>query len=286
MGASPRWCGSRIVLSNANFLNGCIFGVDTIPADVARKLGYYVYLYVNPADDQVLYVGKGKGRRAAVHLKDGKDSRKIEAIRAIRRTGAEPRIEILAHGLPNEEAALRLEAAAIDLLGLPRLTNEVRGWRSTRLGRMLLRQLVAAYRKKPVQIREAAMLIRINQLYRPTMSAVELYDVTRSAWVVGSQRRAQVKYAVAVFEGIVREIYDVIAWMPEGATLRTSRPSKDRAKKRWEFVGRLAPEQLRRRYIDRYVGDQFPQGAQNPIRYVGITSRTPKTVPTIAPAAV
>lgn len=30
-----------------------------IPADVARKLGYYVYLYVNPIDGCIFYVGKG-----------------------------------------------------------------------------------------------------------------------------------------------------------------------------------------------------------------------------------
>jgi hypothetical protein len=132
-----------------------------------------------PADGRIFYVGKGKGRRASAHLRDVSDSHKAAAIRAIRRAGGEPRIEVLAHGLPNEEAAFRLEAAVIDLLGLPRLTNRVRGWRSTELGRMPLAQLVAAYRKKPVRIREPAILIRINQLYRPTMSPAELYDATR-----------------------------------------------------------------------------------------------------------
>jgi len=35
-------------------------------------------------------------------------------------------------------------------------------------------------------------------------------------------------------------------------------------------VGRLAPERLRRKYIDRDVGSYFPPGAQNPIAYVNI----------------
>jgi len=35
--------------------------IQTIPADVARKLGYYVYVYVNPLDGQIFYVGKVKG---------------------------------------------------------------------------------------------------------------------------------------------------------------------------------------------------------------------------------
>jgi hypothetical protein len=222
-----------------------------------------------PADGRIFYVGKGKGRRASAHLRDVSDSHKAAAIRAIRRAGGEPRIEVLAHGLPNEEAAFRLEAAVIDLLGLPRLTNRVRGWRSTELGRMPLAQLVAAYRKKPVRIREPAVLIRINQLYRPTMSPTELYDATRSAWKVGPQRE-QAKYAVAVFEGIVREVYEITAWLPAGSTFSVRDERGVRALGRWEFVGRLAPARLRQRYVDRYVGKQFPQGAQNPIAYVNI----------------
>jgi hypothetical protein len=42
--------------------------VNIIPADVARKLKYYVYLYVHPETREVFYVGKGKGRRVAAHL--------------------------------------------------------------------------------------------------------------------------------------------------------------------------------------------------------------------------
>jgi hypothetical protein len=66
------------------------------------------------------------------------------------------------------EAALRVEAAAIDVLGLPALTNKVRGWRSTDLGRTPLGELVALYRKSPVKVRDPAILIRINKLYRPS----------------------------------------------------------------------------------------------------------------------
>ena len=254
--------------------------MDTIPADVEEKLGYYVYLYVDPADGKIFYVGKGKKSRAMWHLHRDDGSPLAEAIRAIRRAGREPRIDILAHGLPDAETALRVEAAAIDLFDRAQLTNQVSGWRSVEFGRIGLDQLAAAYHKKPVEIREPAILIRINQLYRPMMSPTELYDVTRSAWVVGEQRE-QAKYAVAVFDGIVREVYELTAWMPEGMTLRSHRPIKERITERFEFVGRLAPEELRCRYIDGYVGDQFPQGAQNPIRYVNITAETPRSAPTI-----
>ncbi len=35
---------------------------------MAEKLGYYVYLYVDPRDEKVFYIGKGKGERCLDHL--------------------------------------------------------------------------------------------------------------------------------------------------------------------------------------------------------------------------
>ena len=120
-----------------------------------------------------------------------------------------------------------------------------------------------------MKVTEPALLIRVNQLYRPTMSAMELYDATRGVWKVGA-RRELAKYALAVFEGIVLEVYEIVSWHPAGSTF-TSRDREDvSAPGRWEFVGRLAPERLRRKYIDRDVGSYFPPGAQNPIAYVNI----------------
>ncbi len=113
------------------------------------------------------------------------------------------------------------------------------------------------------------MLIRINRLYRPTMSATELYDATRASWKVGN-RRGKVKYALAVFEGIVREVYGVTAWLPSGSTFNSRFPRGDGRRDRWEFVGRLADDSVRRRYVDRFVGHLFPRGAQNPIAYLNV----------------
>jgi hypothetical protein len=33
----------------------------SIPHEVARRLGYYVYMYVDPRSDRPFYVGKGQG---------------------------------------------------------------------------------------------------------------------------------------------------------------------------------------------------------------------------------
>lgn len=243
--------------------------IETIPPDVARKLGYYVYAYVNPLDNQIFYVGKGKGRRVLSHLKETATSRKVATLKQIRSAGKKPRLEILAHGLGSADRALQVEAAVIDALGLPALTNQVRGWRSARYGRTPLEELVALYRRRPVRVQHPSILIRITELYRSQMTGSELYDATRTAWKVGPKRE-RVHYAFAVFEGIVREIYEVMEWLPAGSTYNCRDPHGIRVAGRWEFVGRLAPAGIRRRYINRDVSAYFTRGAQNPIVYAKI----------------
>jgi uncharacterized protein len=179
-----------------------------IPTDVARKLGYYVYILVNPLDGRVFYVGKGRNKRALAHLQDTGKSRKTAILRQIKYAGKAAQIEILAYGVKTADTALRIEAAVIDVLGLPALTNEVRGWRSSRFGRLPLSEVAALYRRKRVTVREPAILIRINELYRGGMNEMELYDATRGIWKVGPLRE-RAKYAFAVFEGVIREVYEI-----------------------------------------------------------------------------
>lgn len=240
-----------------------------IPRSVAHKLGYYVYVLVDPGTRSVFYVGKGKAGRALFHLQDMGKSKKAERIRSIRRAALEPRVDILAHGLKDEQTAYRIEAAVIDSLGLPTLTNIVRGKDTRAFGRLPLSDLVALYLKKRVEIREPAILIRINALYRPGMTAIELYDATRGVWRVG-EKRERARYAFAVFAGVIREVYEIQEWFPAGSTLMSRPDEGDAYPKRWEFVGRLAPERMRRRYVDRWIGHRFKQGSQNPIKYLNV----------------
>lgn len=240
-----------------------------LTATAARKLGRYVYVYVDPFDGSVFYVGKGTGRRALAHLDARGTSKRAARIREIRRRGAEPRIEILVHGLESHEDALRIEAAAIDLLRLPELTNEVRGWGTRVFGRMELTRLASLLSRVQVNIREPSILVRINELYRPGMSAVELYDATRGVWRLG-EKRERADFAFAVFEGVVQEVYEIAAWFSAGTTFSTRNPAGVRDAERCEFVGRVAGEPIRRRYLNRSVAHYFKQGNQSPVVYVNV----------------
>jgi hypothetical protein len=136
-----------------------------------------------------------------------------------------------------------------------------------------LAEAVAHYTKRKAHIREAAILIRINKAYRYGMSDVELYDATRSAWRV-SDRCQQAEYAVSVFEGVVREVYRINGWLTGGSSFNVRHNGRaHRRPGRMEFVGTLAEPEIRRRYINRFVGHLFPRGAQNPISYVNLGRR-------------
>lgn len=232
-----------------------------------ESLNHYVYLYINPLDKKIFYVGKGSGNRALNLDRRNVECQKI--LDEIHERGEEPIIEILVHGLQNDIAAKKIEAATIDLIGIDNLTNGVRGWESVEFGRMKLEELIAMYEKEKAIIDDPAILIRINQRYHYGMSDVELYDATRGIWKVGEGRNNAI-YALSVYGGIVREVYKIREWLPAGTTLYKTRPEiNDYAdKERWEFVGEVAEERIRKKYLLKSVEEYLPDHAQNPIRYV------------------
>ncbi len=225
----------------------------------------YVYVYTDPRNGEAFYIGKGRGNRAFSHLDETGETAKIARIVAIRKSGAEPRIDILRYGMTSDESSL-VEATVIDLLGLSHLANAVRGNHRTSSGRVSSKDLITLLTAKPAKIKEKAVLIIINRLYRSDMTAEELYEATRGIWKIGPKRN-KAELAMAVYQGIIREVYKVKRWVPAGTQRYKTRDSRGfKRSGRWEFEGEIAHD-IRDKYIDLSVRQLLGVKSQNPIRY-------------------
>lgn len=223
----------------------------------------YVYVYIDPRNGRPFYVGKGKGSRLIAHLKDRSESKKVMTIRALQKVGREPQIVILRHGMNDDQAAL-VEAAAIELLGIPPLTNQCHGFHKRSFGRISYNDFALTFTAKPADIRHSAILITINKLYHSDMSPKELYEATRGIWKVGP-RREGAEIAMPVYRGVIREVYRIQRWQPAGTSRYDTRDSSSfKGSGRWEFAGDV-DETLHDWYVGKSVRNHV---GQNPVRYV------------------
>ena len=121
-----------------------------------------------------------------------------------------------------------------------------------------------------INITEPALLIRIPKLFEEEMTDKQLYEATRGVWKVGSERE-KAEYALCVANGVVQEVYRIEKWQLAGTTTYETRPQGDvSVSGRWEFVGKVAPDIIRNKYIRKSVADYFEKGNANPINYLNI----------------
>jgi hypothetical protein len=240
--------------------------ISEFKQSVIEKVETYVYILIDPRNNKIFYVGKGKGNRIFQHVKgglkeetrNGEESLKTSLIKEIIKSGHEVKHFIVRHGL-TDEVALEIESAIIDLLSneylkLSDLTNEVKGHDSWERGMTTADELNLRYSAEPVDIKEPAIIFTINQLYNENMTAEELYNATHCCWNVGVDRE-KAKYAIAAYAGLVREVYEIEKWQPS------------KVEGRWEFTGKIADDEIRKRYLYKSLEKYIKKGAQNPIRY-------------------
>lgn len=244
---------------------------------VINELKYYVYIYSNPQTEEIFYIGKGKGNRVFAHLEDRFESHKVNYIQDLRNKGIEPKIEILIHGLDDEETALRVESSLIDLVGIKNLTNKQSGYKSATFGRMTIEQVNSAYDKQKVQIDEPSILIRISQAFRYSMSVIELYDYTRGQWRLNPEKAKTAKYGFSIYQGIIQEVYEIHNWYEAGKTYSVRQGNENIERDevegltgRYEFIGNLASKEIRNKYKYKSVEHYFKKGNSNPIMYLNL----------------
>lgn len=222
---------------------------------VCERIGYYVYILKDPRNDTIFYVGKGKGNRLFQHvqcaLENATDNDKYNLIREIHKDGKEVEHFILRHGL-EEKLSLEIESTIIDLLGIENLTNSVKGHDTWERGLKTVDEVFQHYDAKAVIFDEPCIIININRLYTRGISAQKLYDLTRASWIVGT-KRDRAKFAIASYRGLVREVYEIEKWQPNGD--------------RWEFIGKIAKDEIRDKYLNQSLENYIKKGGQNPIRY-------------------
>ena len=233
---------------------------------ILNQLNFYVYIISDPSDNEIFYVGKGRGKRVFSHLSDQSDNPKTTKIKEIRAKGLEPKIEFLVHGV-DDQTAKKIEAAIIDLIGKNKLTNKVRGYESSYFGRMDINQIRSKYESKRADITENVLLIKLTDSFSYSMSPMDLYDYTRGIWIVAQRRRETVTHAFAVYDGIIQETYNVASWFRAGTTFtnRVDIPAWQEMD-RWEFIGSIS-EEMREKYRYKSAAHYWPANAQNPIRY-------------------
>lgn len=281
-------------------------GEDPAPSGynplIAEHIGpphapFYVYLLIDPADEQVFYVGKGTGDRfrqhgaAAMLLADDAPAAEVGAklarIHSIRQQGRQPIIEFARIRIPTEKEAYLVEAVLIDVLArrAAALTNVVRG-HETSFGVVSLAELETELFAPPLDTQMAALLVilgswtpdddrelpRTGYGYRPGMTTRELYDSTRAWWVMGhSARSGHYRYAVAVFSGVTRGVWEIRqdSWRQWDV----SRHGQTRV--RWAFAAGPAPPEIAEAFVGR-TGRRIPTirpdgrsvfGSGSPIAY-------------------
>ncbi|WP_298144061.1 hypothetical protein [Flavobacterium sp.] len=128
-----------------------------------------------------------------------------------------------------------------------------------------------------IDIKEPAILIRLNKTFEPKMDRNVLFDYTRGRWKVKTERAKKAKYGIAVYKGIIQEVYEIEKWHKAGTT-ESSRKPNDRPdlnstkslEGRYEFTGKLASEEIRKKYNQKSVKHYFVKGNANPINYVNV----------------
>jgi uncharacterized protein len=115
-----------------------------------------------------------------------------------------------------------------------------------------------------LDVEEPAVAFNLNRTYRMGMPAKELYECTRGIWRVNLSRAERTRYAFAVYQGVVVEVFVPKRWHSAGMTpYQFRRFLAWELKGRLEFEGDIAPSEIRQKYL----GRRIPPHSQNPVRY-------------------
>ncbi len=118
-------------------------------------------------------------------------------------------------------------------------------------------------------ITDNVVIIRINRSYNPDMSALQLYDITRGCWRRKIESVDSAKYAFAAYRGEVVEVYRIDHWCHASKLNRETLPyDPETDRDRIGFIGSVADEEVRHRFVGRSVKEFFKRGDIGPVKLI------------------
>lgn len=111
-----------------------------------------------------------------------------------------------------------------------------------------------------VVITEPAIFIRLTKHNPSSLNPAQLQQLASYCWRV-SVRRKKAKYAIAVHQGIILQVYEIKTWQQI-----TNNNILPQDKGRWYFDGIVATD--KQHYIGQSVKHYFKPHSSNPITYV------------------
>jgi hypothetical protein len=123
---------------------------------------------------------------------------------------------------------------------------------------MNLQDIAIKYQAEEAVFEEPALLININRRYHYKITPEELYVATRGNWIISRERVKDIGIICSVYAGIIREVYAPSSWSDSNEDGRLC------------FEGRIAPNEIRDKYLNKSVAKYWKQGSQNPIKYVDL----------------
>lgn len=161
------------------------------------ELKYYVYMLLDPKNNEPFYVGKGTSNRVFNHMQCALtdvdiSNAKYDKIRTIKREGNEVKHIVVRHGLTEKEA-YQIEASLIDSLtycGLL-LSNIVTGHKSVEKGLMTTEEITRLYNAEELnKIGKDCVLININKRYKRGTAGQSIYQATKETWSISRKKTA------------------------------------------------------------------------------------------------
>lgn len=123
-------------------------------------------------------------------------------------------------------------------------------------------------------ISDPLLSFNISRFFQSARNEAELYEITRGFWKIFQSRANRAKYALAVYRGEIKEIYEIERWEP--ARVESSefwiRYKREQGEEvdlainngRFQFVGQKASDEIRAKYLGKLMPDS---GSKFPVNY-------------------